>query len=205
MTSNAPVTQIIHLGFKRNTDANLDDAGLWSEALNACEKSPGLQRLYWARSLEHPEHVELHLVRQSLSQHQDYLKSPNHKTFLAIIEKLSAQIKSIRHAQIKSWTPTDKSLARGAPVTGTAIYFNTTEVWNDYVWPLWTHIVRHIDGCIGCSGGPLLEPVTVVPGLLGEGLSGKGEEKTFETGVEREAGWESEIVRKDDGSSFSYR
>lgn len=60
MTSNAPVTQIIHLGFERDLDAKLD-TGLWSEALDACEKSPGLRRMYWGRSHEHPEHVELHL------------------------------------------------------------------------------------------------------------------------------------------------
>lgn len=130
-------------------------------------------------------------VRQSLSQHQDWLNSASHRAFLAILGKLSVRVKSIRHAQVKSWTPNDQSLGRGAPFTGTAIYYNTTEVWNDYAWPLWTHIVRHIDGCLGCSGGPILEPVTTVPGPLSESLSGKGEQKRFETGYVVYVGWET--------------
>lgn len=130
-------------------------------------------------------------MRHSFSQHQAFLQSNDYRSFLSILQKLSARLGTVRHAQLKSWTPNDQSLAHGAPFTGTAIYYNTTEVWNDYAWPLWTHIVRHIDGCLGCSGGPLIEPVTTVPGPLRESLSGKGQRQTFQSGYVVYVGWET--------------
>lgn len=126
-----------------------------------------------------------------MSEHESFLKSSDYPAFLAIVKRLSADVKRIRHAQMTSWTPNNQALARGAPLTGTAIYYNTTEVWNDYAWPLWTHIVRHIDGCLGCSGGPLLEPVTTVPGSLSESVNGKGVQKNFETGYVVYVGWKT--------------
>lgn len=56
-------------------------------------------------------------------------------------------------------TPNCKSLGRGAPFTGSAVYVSTDATWSEGAWPLWTHIVRHVDGCLGCAGGEVLEPV----------------------------------------------
>lgn len=60
MASTEPVTQILHLRLE-NSNAKLNDSGIWAEALDICERAPGFVRLYWGRSHEHPEHVELHV------------------------------------------------------------------------------------------------------------------------------------------------
>lgn len=71
---------------------------------------------------------------------------------------------------MRDWTPDSKALGKGAPFTGTAIYLRPTEAWHEGAWPLWTHIVRHVDGCLGCSGGQILDPVDLLeePALVGE-------------------------------------
>lgn len=46
----------------------------------------------------------------------------------------------------------------GSPV-GTAIYKGTDAAWHEGAWPLWTHVVRHVDGCKGIAGGRVDEPV----------------------------------------------
>lgn len=85
-------------------------------------------------------------------------------------------------------TPNCKALGRGAPFTGNAIYLRPTAAWHEGAWPLWTHIVRSIDGCMGCAGGSLLEPVELLsePVLVGEVKS------TREKG--KKAKWEGYIV-----------
>lgn len=64
-----------------------------------------------------------------------------------------------RHAYIEEFTPNNKALGKGAPVSGTAVYLSTDEAWHSGAWPLWTHIVRHVDGCLGVTGGRLVESV----------------------------------------------
>lgn len=64
-----------------------------------------------------------------------------------------------RHAYIEEFTPDNKTLGKGAPFSGTAVYLDTDEAWHAGAWPLWTHIVRHIDGCLGVTGGRVLESV----------------------------------------------
>lgn len=97
----------------------------------------------------------------------------------------------MRHARLQSWSPDEKSLARGAPFTGTAIYLNTNDAWDEGAWPLWTHVVRHIDGCLGGAGGPLLEPVETVPGPLGSSLDKSEERQTFQRCKIVYVGWET--------------
>lgn len=53
----------------------------------------------------------------------------------------------------------------GYPV-GTAIYKGTDAAWHEGAWPLWTHVVRHVDGCRGIAGGSIEEAV-------------EGEEKSY--------------------------
>ena len=94
---------------------------------------------------------------------------------------------------MQDFTPNCKALGRGAPFTGTAIYLSPTAAWNEGAWPLWTHIVRYIDGCMGCAGGPILDEVNLLsePVLVGEAKSekkGKGEKWE---GYIVYVGWES--------------
>jgi hypothetical protein len=42
---------------------------------------------------------------------------------------------------------------------GTAIYLGTDDAWDEGSWPLWTHVVRYVDGCRGASGGKVVEQV----------------------------------------------
>jgi hypothetical protein len=120
------------------------------------------------------------------------LKSEEYKKFLDTAKEIIGPEtpRTIRYAQLKSWTPNDSSLACGAPFTGTAIYLNTTDAWDEGAWPLWTHIVRHIDGCLGCTGGPLLEPVETVPGPLAELVNGSKTQR-FERAYIVYVGWET--------------
>lgn len=67
---------------------------------------------------------------------------------------------SIRHTNLTHQAlenPFKKSLL-GYPV-GTAIYKGTDAAWHEGAWPLWTHVVRHVDGCRGIAGGSIEEPV----------------------------------------------
>jgi hypothetical protein len=57
------------------------------------------------------------------------------------------------------FTPDCQALGKGAPFTGSAIYVSTDAAWHEGAWPLWTHIVRYVDGCLGCAGGKVIESV----------------------------------------------
>jgi hypothetical protein len=59
--AGVPVTQIIYLTFNKSTGLKLEDTGTWAKALDHIEKSRGVLRIYWGRSLEHPEHGQLHI------------------------------------------------------------------------------------------------------------------------------------------------
>lgn len=50
----------------------------------------------------------------------------------------------------------------GYPI-GTAVYKDTSAAWHEGAWPLWTHVVRHVDGCKGIAGGRVAEPVDGAP------------------------------------------
>lgn len=82
----------------------------------------------------------------------------------------SNPVLAVRHVEMRDFTPSSKALGKGAPFTGSAIYLQPSAGWHEGAWPLWTHIVRYIDGCMGCSGGKLVEPVELLedPVLVGE-------------------------------------
>ena len=63
------VTQIVYLSIP--PDKNLKDTDsyhgrLWSAVLDTVEQSEGFEKLYWVRSLEQPEKVQLHVGRFSI-------------------------------------------------------------------------------------------------------------------------------------------
>ncbi|ORY66111.1 uncharacterized protein BCR38DRAFT_522962 [Pseudomassariella vexata] len=160
----APVTQIIYLQIgidKDLTDAKSDAGKTWREALDILQSHEGFQRLYWGRSPEDMTKVQLHVVRNHLSQHQSLQSSPQYTSFQSLLQSLIIPTTQplTRHALLEENTPNCCSLGKGAPVTGTAIYVGTDAAWHEGAWPLWTHIVRYVDGCLGCAGGKLLEPV----------------------------------------------
>src|SRR5690348_17672071 len=81
------------------------------------------------------------IVRDQISQHQDFLNSPRYAKFQDILKDLIDPSTSpfVRHAYMKEWTPNCQALAKGAPFTGSAIYVSTDAAWHEGAWPLWTH------------------------------------------------------------------
>ncbi|KAM0814666.1 putative ABM domain-containing protein [Seiridium cardinale] len=159
------VTQIHYLTIsteKHLTDLHSEHGKSWAKALYVLESYPGFRRLYWGRSPEDETKVQLHVVRDTLAQHKDFLFSAQYNSFKSLLQPLitsSSTTWLVRHAHLRDFTPEPQALAKGAPATGTAIYVSTSAAWHDGAWPLWTHIVRHIDGCLGCTGGVLEESV----------------------------------------------
>ena len=85
----------------------------------------------------------------------------------ALLQLLSSKgsanpVRTIRYVNLTDFTPNSQALGRGAPYTGTAIYLKPTAAWHEGAWPLWTHIVRYVDGCLGCSGGVIREPIELL-------------------------------------------
>ncbi|KAH8681601.1 hypothetical protein BX600DRAFT_544134 [Xylariales sp. PMI_506] len=146
------------------TDANSEAGKTWAKALDLLEEHEGFRRLYWGRSPEDRSKVQLHVVREDNSQHKSFLASPRYGEFKALAYQLvvippSSSEFLVRHAQLRDWTENPKALGRGAPFSGTAVYVDTDAAWHEGAWPLWTHVVRHVDGCLGVTGGPVEETV----------------------------------------------
>jgi hypothetical protein len=60
---------------------------------------------------------------------------------------------------ISEFSPNPRALGNGAPVSGTAIYLTPDPGAWEKMWSLWTSIVVSIPGCIGVTGGWMVEPV----------------------------------------------
>jgi hypothetical protein len=101
-------------------------------------------------------------VRATLHQHFAFIASQEWREIDKILAPLligDLASSTVRHAMIYENSPNAKSLGKGAPVTGTAIYLITdTEAW-EAVWKLWSNIVQTIPGCLGVTGGWMIEPV----------------------------------------------
>lgn len=155
-----PVTEILYLDIEREKDLKIEnsEAGKsWARMLELARSSLGFQKLYWGRALEHPDKVRLHIVRQTLSQHQDFQASEGGREFSSLLSRLvrTGTEPVIRHVLLQDTVP-QNGIAHEAPLTGSAIYVNSNEVYSDYAWPLWTHIVRHAQGNRGVAGGRVI-------------------------------------------------
>lgn len=104
-----------------------------------------------------------HKVWESVQRSKAFLSSETYiKNFLPVATGLAAspgEAPQIRHTTLHHQALGDPfgPPLLGYPI-GTAIYTGTDVAWR-YSWPLWTHIVRHVDGCRGIAGGKVLEPV----------------------------------------------
>jgi hypothetical protein len=146
-------------------DTKSESGQLWASVVAIFKQSPGFHRLYWGRHVEEPNKVQLHIARNSLHQHYAFLASEG---WLEEIPKLLSPILThgskisdftVRHAMLSENTPGAKALGRGAPVTGTAIYLITDRRAWESAWLLWSTIVPKVPGCLGVTGGWVLEPV----------------------------------------------
>lgn len=61
------ITQIHHfkLADGSSSTTKLEEYASFREILDICERYAGLVRVYWGRSLEHPQHAQLHIGSSS--------------------------------------------------------------------------------------------------------------------------------------------
>lgn len=146
----------------------LRDPGPWEErqitrALREHEVEKKQIRNYITRrSGNNQSHTRFDLVRDSLHQHYALVASPEWQQIVHSLTALgvsSATSLVVRHAMMSEFTPQPKSLGNGAPVTGTAIYLTPDPAGWEATWALWTTIVREVPGCLGVTGGWMVEPV----------------------------------------------
>lgn len=98
-------------------------------------------------------------VRETLHQHYAFMSSVAYQSYQKLLGTLTTDDEVvIRHATISEVSPGCRSLGKGAPFTGTAIYLDANEAW-DAAWALWGTIVVNVDGCAGVAGGHVIEPV----------------------------------------------
>lgn len=161
-SEHIPVTQILYLDVdpsKDLTDAHSEAGHDWAEMLELSKSSPDFREQYWGRGHERPEKVRLHIVRDTVDQHDAFRGSESGDRFHALLRKLvqpnTAPV--IRHVLLHDTELKDRCRAHEAPITGSALYVNSNAVFHDYVWPLWTHIVRHAPGNQGVAGGRVLD------------------------------------------------
>ncbi|PSR84439.1 hypothetical protein BD289DRAFT_434155 [Coniella lustricola] len=158
------ITQIMYMAIspdRQLSDANSQAGRKWSAALDLVQSCAGLIKLYWGRRLEEPEKIQLHLVWTN-RQHSDVFLASAFASFQAYINDLidNTTAVEIRHTALHHQAlddPFSPSLL-GFPI-GTAIYKGTSPAWHEGAWPLWTHVVRHVEGCRGIAGGSVEEAV----------------------------------------------
>lgn len=102
-----------------------------------------------------------YIVWEQEERSRSFLSSELYKNeFLPVVTGLAdGKAPKVRHTTLHHQaleSPFGSTLL-GYPI-GTAVYTGTDVAWQ-YSWPLWTHIVRHVDGCRGIAGGKVLEPV----------------------------------------------
>ena len=157
-----PVTQILYLEVDPSRDlkdANSEAGRDWAEMLKLSKTSPDFRDQYWGRGHELPQKVRLHIVRNTLDQHHAFRNSESGNSFHALLMKLIQPNTTpvIRHVLLHDTELKDRCRAHEAPITGSALYVNSNNVFHDYVWPLWTHIVRYAPGNRGVAGGRVLD------------------------------------------------
>jgi hypothetical protein len=101
-------------------------------------------------------------VRANLHQHYALVSSREWEQIITILKSLGvsdASSLTVRHAMIAEFSPNPRSLGNVAPITGTAIYLTADPAAWEKTWALWTGIVGSVPGCIGVTGGWMVEPV----------------------------------------------
>lgn len=153
-----PVTEIWYAKIDPSEDLTSLTSGAaktWATLLELAEQSDGFLKQTWSRGYEEPAAVRLHIVRNTLEHHTAFQNSESGKSFNTILQGLiipGSQLEA-HHVVLEDIIGS----ALTAPFTGTALYLSTNEVFTDLVWPLWTHIVRHVPGCMGIMSGKVLD------------------------------------------------
>jgi hypothetical protein len=93
-----------------------------------------------------------------MEDHLGFKNSSEGAEYEKLVAKIANDDPIIRYAAVSEFSPGCKSLGKGAPVTGTAIYLSTTPEW-DAAWAKWVDIVQHVPGFLGIAGGPMIGEV----------------------------------------------
>jgi len=93
-----------------------------------------------------------------MDDHSNFKNSSAGETYEKLFAKLATDDPIVRYAAVSEFSSGCKSLGKGAPVTGTAIYLSTTPEWNA-AWAKWVSIVQHVPGFMGIAGGPMIGEV----------------------------------------------
>jgi hypothetical protein len=104
----------------------------------------------------------LRAARDHLNQHYAFVSSPQWSSLTTLLSPLYREPDShpnILHALLSNFTQNPRTTSPDTPVTGTAIYLTTSGSGWERVWALWTTIVPNVKGCLGCTGGWVVEPV----------------------------------------------
>ena len=166
-----PVTEILYLEVDPTKDLNdsISEAGrLWADILAlSTESAHGFRNQYWGRGIspelylntvEEPSKVRLHIVRGTFHQHTAFRVSTAGQKFHSLLSQIinpDTEIK-IRHALLHDFVVNDGCHAVQAPMTGSALYSDSNDVFANYAWPLWTTIVGRTSGVRGVAGGRVL-------------------------------------------------
>ncbi|KAK8017078.1 hypothetical protein PG993_015267 [Apiospora rasikravindrae] len=180
-----PVTQIFYLTIPvehQLQDATSGASRKWAEALDLVAESPGFLRLYWGRQVEEHKKVQLHIVRETLEQNEDFLESalylddvlPLIKSILTPPHPIHPTIPDIQiwHVHLgqqltttaaAAGLPTFASSATSAhsllgyPIS-TALYGDDDDAtWVEGEWLLWADAMRRVKGCKTIAGGKLIK------------------------------------------------
>ncbi|KAL4798041.1 hypothetical protein BDV19DRAFT_357752, partial [Aspergillus venezuelensis] len=179
-------TQIITILIRESAtieDSNTDDGKVWNAALNILEKSERFRALYWGKHVENEleeegvGRVQVVVVRDSMNAHHAFLKSLIYNNFLSSLSPLSpsgntSKAPTIYHASLSHFTKNPSTLSPPSPprpsfITGSAIYLTTSHPSFLKTWSLWTTLIPHIPGCLGCTGGFITESVDGHPAGAG--------------------------------------
>ncbi|KAK8103421.1 uncharacterized protein PG998_010454 [Apiospora kogelbergensis] len=187
--SASPVTQIFYLSIPVEhplEDATSGAGCRWAEVLELIAESPGFLRLYWGRQVEESKKVQLHIVRETLEQNEDFLESalyldevlPLIKSLLTPPHPVHPTIPDIQiwHVhlgqQLAAAAATTTSNAAAAATTArgfglgsllgypvsTALYGNDDDdSWIEGEWLLWADAMRRVEGCKTIAGGRLIK------------------------------------------------
>ncbi|KAK8078948.1 hypothetical protein PG994_002755 [Apiospora phragmitis] len=144
--SNVPITQIFYVNISPLHDlgnGSLESGRIWTKLLDIIAGSPGFVRLYWGRRLSGTGRG-----------------ATSYRALLCPDPPVSIRHMALTHQVLAN--PFSKSLL-GYPI-GTAIYKSCNAAWHEGAWPLWTHVVRYVSGCLGIAGRQVLEPVEGMAG-----------------------------------------
>ncbi|OCK79313.1 hypothetical protein K432DRAFT_355207 [Lepidopterella palustris CBS 459.81] len=180
-------TEIATLPLIAGAKLDSGDIGkLWDDALNTIAKTPGYQKMFWGRQVEHPDVLQLCIDWDSIEAHQAFMASPAYGPFGQGLGKILGGPPNLYHINLPPSSPFSGPAA--APVTElVSLYFPpdfATEEF-DLNWIKFQGLIQNsAEGYHGSTGAWSVEEAT----YKGMGKDGaEGPAKLFFASI----GWDS--------------